>query len=347
MKAIVCTEYGSAEVLQLVEVETPVPRRREVLIRVHATTVTAEDPKLRAFDHPSSHRLPVALLYGYPRPRHGIWGMELAGVIAAVGDGVTRFSVGDRVFGYTGIGLRAHAEYRCLPETGVLAMMPPNMTYAQAAAVPNGALTALVYLRNMAGLRSGENVLVYGASGAVGTAAVQLAKAFGAHVTGVCSTRNVPLVKSLGADEVIDYVQRDFRQDAARYDVIFDTVGRTSMQDVKAVLARRGRYLVTVFGFRDWLRMLWTSLTGGQRMLGGASNFYWKPEDLGLLCTLIAQGRWTSVIDRTYPWREVVAAHRYVEQGHKRGSVVLIVEPASQTDRAEPHGQGFPPPSTR
>jgi NADPH:quinone reductase-like Zn-dependent oxidoreductase len=177
----------------------------------------------------------------------------------------------------------------------------------------------------MAGLRPGENVLVYGASGAVGTAAIQLAKAFGADVTGVCSTRNVSLVKSLGADEVIDYTQQDFRQGTARYDIIFDTVGRTSLKDVKASLTRRGRYLVTVFGFGDWLRMLWTSPWRGQRMLGGASNFHWKPEDLELLCTLIAEGRWTPVIDRTYPWLEVAEAHRYVEEGHKRGNVVLIV----------------------
>jgi NADPH:quinone reductase-like Zn-dependent oxidoreductase len=326
MKALRCFEYGSADVLQLVEVETPVPRRREVLVRIQATTVSAEDPKMRAFDHPPLFRLPVALLFGYPRPRRGIWGMEFAGVIAGVGDGVTRFSVGDRVFGYTGVGLGAHAEYRCLPETGILAQVPPSMTFVEAAAVPNGALTALAYLRNMAGLCSGERVLVYGASGAVGTAAVQLAKALGAQVTGVCSTRNVSLVQSLGADEVIDYTQQDFRQGAAaRYDIIFDTVGRTTMKDVRASLTPRGRYLVTVFGLCEMLRMPWTRLRGGQRMIGGASNFHWKPEDLELLCTLIAQGRWASVIDRTYPWLEAAQAHRYVEEGHKRGNVVLIV----------------------
>lgn len=328
MKAMVCSEYGPAEVLQLVEIDTPAPRPREVLVRIYATTVSAEDPKLRAFRHPPLHRLPVAILFGYPRPRRGIWGMEFAGVVVRAGERVTRFCVGDRVFGYTGIGQGAYAEYRCLPETGVLAVMPPSMTYAEAAAIPNGALTALTYLRRMAELRAGESVLVYGASGAVGAAAVQLAKAFGATVTGVCSTRNVSLVSSLGADEVIDYTQHDFRHRATRYDVVFDTVGRTTMQDVKGSLSPRGRYLVTVFGFRDWLRMQWTALTGGQRMLGGASNFYWKSEDLQQLCGLVAQGRWTSVIDRTYPWLEVAQAHRYVEQGHKRGNVVLIVHQA-------------------
>jgi NADPH:quinone reductase-like Zn-dependent oxidoreductase len=329
MKAIVCSEYGSADVLRFTEVETPVPRRRDVLVRIHATTVSAEDPKLRAFNHPPSHRIPVALLFGYPRPRRGIWGMELAGVIAAVGDRVTRFAVGDSVFGYTGIGLGAHAEYRCLPETGVLARMPAGMTYAEAAVVPNGALTALVYLRDMARLQPGEAVLVYGASGAVGTAAVQLANAFGAKVTGVCSTRHVPLVKSLGAHEVIDYTERDFRREPARYDIIFDTVGRTSMKDVRASLSPRGRYLMTVFGMRDWMQMQCSRLAR-QRMVGGASNFLWKAEDLELLCELIAQRRWTSVIDRTYSWLEAAEAHRYVEQGHKCGNVVLLVGPTGQ-----------------
>jgi NADPH:quinone reductase-like Zn-dependent oxidoreductase len=325
MKAIRCFEYGSPEVLQMVELEVPVPRRGEVLVQVHATTVSAEDPKMRAFDHPGFLALPIALLVGYPRPRRGVWGMELAGVVAAVGPGVTRFAVGDRVFGYTGIGLGAHAEYCRVPEAGVLAKIPSRMSCNEAAAVPNGALSALAYLRNLARLRSGEHVLVYGASGAVGTAAVQLAKAFGAKVTGVCSTQNLELVKSLGADQVIDYTERDFRQGPVRYDIVFDTVGRTSMFDVQPVLTPRGRYLVTVFGFRDCLRMVWTWLTGGPRMIGGASNFYWKPEDLHLLCTLFEQGQWTSVIDRTFPWLEAAEAHRYVEQGHKRGNVVLSV----------------------
>jgi NADPH:quinone reductase-like Zn-dependent oxidoreductase len=168
----------------------------------------------------------------------------------------------------------------------------------------------------------------------VGTAAVQLAKAFGAQVTAVCSSRNVSLVQALGADEVIDYTERDFRQGGARYDIVFDTVGRTSMHDVKPLLRRRGRYLVTVFGFRDCLRMLWTWLTGGPRMIGGASNFHWKPEDLALACSLFEQGRWTSVIDRRFTWLEAAEAHRYVERGHKRGNVVLVMDPPD--DRSTP-----------
>lgn len=269
--------------------------------------------------------------------------MELAGVVTAVGAGVTRFSVGDRVFGYTGVGLGAHAEFRCLPETGIVAKIPPRMSYAEAATVPNGALSALAYLRNMAALEAGEHVLVYGASGAVGTAAIQLAKAFGAKVTGVCSARNVSLVKSLGADDVIDYTEQDFRNGPSCYDVVFDTVGRTAMNDVRPLLTRRGRYLVTVFGFRDCLRMFWTWLTRGPRLIGGASNFHWKPEDLTLICTLFEEGRYASVIDRTYPWFEAAEAHRYVERGHKRGNVVLLFQPDGPSERAvhpcEPSGQ--------
>jgi NADPH:quinone reductase-like Zn-dependent oxidoreductase len=332
MKAIACSEYGSADVLKLVEVATPLPRPREVLVRIHASTVSAEDPKLRAFDHPPLHRPAVALIFGYPRPRRGIWGMEFAGEVVARGEGVTRFQVGDRVFGYTGLGLGAHAEYRCLPETGVLAQMPSNLSYAEAAAIPNGALTALVYLRNLAAIQPGERVLVYGASGSVGTAAVQLAKAFGAHVTGVCSTRNLELVLSLGADEVIDYTARDFRE-SGPYDIFFDTIGRTALRDVKSSLAPRGRYLVTVFDFLDTLRMLWTWLRRGQRIIGGASNFHWRAEQLELLCDLIEAGRFKPVIDRSYLLHEAAEAHRYVEEGHKRGNVVLLVRRPNEPTR--------------
>ena len=330
MKAIACSEYGSVDVLRLVEVTTPAPRKHEVLVRIHASTVTAEDPKLRAFEHPPLHRPAVALLYGYPRPRRGIWGLEFAGEIAARGAGVTRFTVGDRVFGYTGVGLGAHAEYRCLPETGVLAKIPASLGYAEAAAIPNGALTALVYLRNLGAVRPGERVLVHGASGSVGTAAVQLAKVFGAHVTAVCSTQNLDLVQTLGADAVIDYTTRDFR-DSGRYDLVFDTIGRTTWHDVQASLAPRGRYLVTVFGFLDSLRMLWTWLARGRRILGTASNFHWCPAQLDFLAGLVEDGRFEPVIDRCYPFDQAAEAHRYVEAGHKRGNVVLLLDHAESS----------------
>ena len=217
-----------------------------------------------------------------------------------------------------------------LPETGVLAKIPASLGYAEAAAIPNGALTALVYLRNLGAVRPGERVLVHGASGSVGTAAVQLAKVFGAHVTAVCSTPNLDLVQTLGADAVIDYTTRDFR-DSGRYDLVFDTIGRTTWHDVQASLAPRGRYLVTVFGFLDSLRMLWTWLARGRRILGTASNFHWCPAQLDFLASLVEDGRFEPVIDRCYPFDQAAEAHRYVEAGHKRGNVVLLLDHAESS----------------
>lgn len=327
MKAVVFTAYGPPEVLELKEVEKPVPGDHEVLVKIHATTVTAEDPKLRSFEHPPLLWLPMGLLFGFRRPRRTILGSELAGEIESVGAKVSLFKPGDQVFGYTGTGFGAHAEYKCMPERGVLAAKPGNMTYAEAAATPNGALTALVYLRNKGNIRRGEKVLIHGASGAVGTAAVQLAKHFGAEVTGVCSARNLELVRSLGADTVIDYTKEDFTERGEAYDIIFDTVGKTSLARVKNSLKPNGRYLVTVFGIAEILQMLWTSLKGGKRVIGGASNLSWRPEDLVVLGGLIEAGELRSVVDRCYPLAEAAEAHRYVEQGHKRGNVVLTVAP--------------------
>jgi NADPH:quinone reductase-like Zn-dependent oxidoreductase len=323
MKAAVFREYGPPEVLAIEEIATPVPKDDELLVRIRAATVSAEDPKMRRFDHPPLFWIPIALLFGYPRPRTRVLGMELSGEVAAVGATVTRFAVGDAIFGYTGIGLGAHAEYRCLSERGVVARKPSGATFEEAAAIPNGALTALVYLRNMARLAPGERVLVYGASGAVGTAAVQLAKHLGAGVTGVCSTRNLDLVRSLGADRVIDYTQESFATERRTYDIVFDTVGQTTFSEVRPVLSHRGRYLVTDFGVRELLQMMWSRLGRGPRVLGGASNFHWNAGDVELLAELMATGRLRAVVDRVYPLSEVVAAHRYVETRRKRGNVVL------------------------
>jgi NADPH:quinone reductase-like Zn-dependent oxidoreductase len=325
MRAAVFDRYGPAEVLTIVELPVPTPKANEVRIRVHAAGVSAEDPKLRAFDHPPLLRLPIGLIFGFRRPRVRILGMEFAGEVDAVGCSVERFRVGDQVFGYTGIGNGAHAEYRCLPEHGVLARKPSNASYVEAAALPNGALTALVYLRNMGRLACAERALIYGASGAVGTAAVQLAKFFGAHVTGVCSTRNLALVASLGADEVCDYTREDFTRHAGAYDVVFDTVGKTTFRQVAPALKERGRYLVTHFGLRELWQMGWTAMLGKKRILGGASNFYWTAELLEELAGLFQKGHLRSVVDRRYPLEDVVLAHRYVEQGHKRGNVVLTM----------------------
>ncbi|WP_437838622.1 NAD(P)-dependent alcohol dehydrogenase [Sorangium sp. So ce1153] len=336
MKAVVYTAYGPPEVLQLAEVDKPAPGSHDVLVRIRATTVTAEDPKLRAFKHPPLLWLPIGMLFGFRRPRRTILGTEFAGEVEAVGKDVTRYREGDPVFGYTGTSFGAHAEYKCIPERAIMAAMPSKLSYEQAASIPNGALTALVYLRNMARLRPHENVLVYGASGAVGTAAVQLAKALGARVTGVCSGRNLALVESLGADEVIDYTRQDFTRNGQAYDIVFDTIGKTSMAEVEGSLRPRGRYLVTVFGIREILRMLWTSLVGGKRILGGASNFHWTPADLAYLRDLIEAGKLTAVIDRSYPLADAAQAHRYVEAGHKRGNVVLTVDGPPRAATSDP-----------
>lgn len=325
MKAVVFDTYGPADVLRIEEVARPEPRDNEVRVRVHAAGVSAEDPKMRAFDHPPMLRLPIALLFGYPRPRTRVLGMELSGVVDAVGAAVTRFRVGDPVFGYTGIGLGAHAEYRCLREDGVLAHRPSALADEDAAVATNGALTALVYLRDFARLRAGERVLVYGASGAVGTAAVQLAKHFGAHVTGVCSAGNAELVRAIGADQTIDYAREDFADADEAYDVVFDTVGKTTITRVRRCLTPRGRYLVTVFGLRELAQMVWTRFVPGVRMLGGASNFRWNAEDLAWLAAAMATGALRPVVDRCYPMAQAADAHRYVEAGHKKGNVVLRI----------------------
>lgn len=339
MNAIVFDRYGPADVLTLAQVPTPAPRAREVRVRIHAASVSAEDPKLRAFDHPPLLHLPVGLLFGFRRPRIRILGMELAGVIDAVGSEVTRFQVGDEVFGYTGIWHGAHAEYRCLPESALLVRKPAGTSFAEAAAIPNGGLTALVYLRSMGRLRAGERVLIYGASGAVGTAAVQLAKHLGAHVTAVCSSRNVELVRSLGADHVIDYLREDCTKSSARYDIVFDTVTKLSWSRVRPILTPVGRYLVTQFSLVDLLRMAWTALRKGPRIIGGASNFHWTSEVLEELAALVHDGCLRTVVDRAYPLGEAAEAHRYVERGHKRGNVVLLIAPHADTDAGVEHFQ--------
>jgi NADPH:quinone reductase-like Zn-dependent oxidoreductase len=346
MNAMVLTRYGSPDVLQLQQRERPVPRADELLIRIHAATVSAEDPKLRSFDHPPLFWLPLVFVMGFPWPRKRILGMELSGEVAAVGTRVTRFDVGQQVFGYTGLGLGAYADYICLKQTALLAVKPPSVSHTEAAAIPNGALTALVYLRNLAQLRAGESVLIYGASGAVGTAAVQLARYFGAHVTAVTSTRNLELVKSLGADAVIDYTRQNFYEMGARYDIVFDTVGKCSLARLKRALKPSGRCLLTVFGVWEMLQMLGSAVTRRQRVLGGASNFSWTPEDLALLADLVEQGRLKAVIDRCYPLAQVAEAHRFVERGHKRGNVVLEMDTAasaatSSSCPSDPDPRGF------
>ncbi len=322
MKAIVCTKYGPPEVLQLQEVEKPVPKDNEVLIKVHAATATTAGLSGRA-GKPYFARF----VTGLTKPKKNVLGMELAGEIEAVGKDVGLFKEGDQVFGMTGIALGAHAEFKCMPQDGALVMQPSNMTYEESVAVVEGGLTALNFLRNKANIQSGQKVLINGASGSVGTAAVQVAKYFGADVTGVCSTTNLELVKSLGADKVIDYTKEDFTKSGQTYDIIFDTVGKSSFSVCKGSLKQKGIYLdagklATIFP------MLWTSMFGSKKAILAAT--YLRPareitKDLVFLKELIEEGKIQSVIDRRYPLEQTAEAHGYVEKGHKKGNVVITV----------------------
>ncbi len=325
MKAAVYERYGPPEVLKIKDIEKPIPGDREVLIRIHATTVTAECPKQRGLTFPLLLRIPFGLMFGFTKPRKQILGFEFAGEIEAIGSRVEHFKPGDNVYGYTGLSFGAYAEYKCMPENGLVARMPSNLDYEEAAAITNGALTALVFLKKKGRIQRGENVLIYGASGAVGTASVQLAKYFGATVTGVCSTRNVELVRSLGADHVVDYTKEDFTQLGETYDVIFDTVGKTSLTRCKNLLNKGGRYLLTEFGPSAIVQMLWTSVAGSKRVIGAASNMSWETKDLHFLNELIEGARFKPVIDRCYPLEHIREAHRYVEQGRKTGNVVITI----------------------
>ena len=319
MKAIVYTKFGPPDVLKLSEVEKPAPRNNEVLIRIYATTVAAEDPGTRS----------TPGLNGLRKPKKPILGWYLAGEIEAIGDEVTLFKKGDQVFGSAGMSYGTYAEYKCMSEDGALAIKPVKLTYEEAAAIPNGALTALPFLRDKGKIQRGQKVLINGASGSVGTAAVQLAKFNGAEVTGVCSTTNLELVRSLGADKVIDYTQEDFTRDGQAYDIIFDAVGKRSFSGCKDSLKPEGIYLTTVPTLAILLQMLWTSLGRNKKVRFAATGLRTankKAKDLVFIKKLIEAGEFHPVIDRRYPLEEIAEAHRYVETGRKKGDVVITVE---------------------
>jgi NADPH:quinone reductase-like Zn-dependent oxidoreductase len=323
MKAMVYHKYGSPDVLQLEEVEKPTPRDNEVLIRIHATVVSTAEMAARKGD-PFIARLATGLI----RPNKTILGSEFAGEIEATGRDVTRFNVGDQVFAATGAGFGAHAEYICLPEDGALANMPANMAYEEAAAVCEGGLTALPFLRDKGKIEHGQKILINGASGAVGTTAVQIARYFGAEVTGVCSTANLELVRSLGADRVIDYTQEDFTNTRQAYDIIFDAVGKSSFSRCKGALKRGGTYLTTVPTLAIIPQMLWTAKVGSKRAViafTGLRPASEKAKDLLFLKELYEAGELKPVIDRRYRLAQAADAHKYVETGHKKGHVVITV----------------------
>jgi NADPH:quinone reductase-like Zn-dependent oxidoreductase len=330
MKAIVYKKYGPPDVLHLEEVEKPAPKEDEVQIKIYATTVNYGDliarnfknTPLRKFNMPLPFWLPTRIFFGFRKPRKKILGSEFAGEIEATGKDVKRFKKGDQVFGYRGMSMGAYAEYLCMPEDGAVAIKPANMTYEEAAVVPYGALMALSLLRKV-NIQPGQKVLVNGASGGIGSAAVQLAKYYGAEVTGVCGTPRLEFVKSLGADKVIDYTKEDFTQSGETYDLVFDILGVSSFSLCKNSLKENGRYLLASFKMKPLFQMLWTSIIGSKKVICAMSTE--SPEDLISIKELVEAGVIKSIIDRTYPLEQTAETHRYVEEGLKKGHIVITV----------------------
>ncbi|MFG0249485.1 MAG: NAD(P)-dependent alcohol dehydrogenase [Phycisphaeraceae bacterium JB051] len=323
MKAITHTRFGSPDVLHLVDIPTPEPTADQVRVKIHASTVTSGDVKMRGFENiPWTMALLARPMFGFFKPRQPILGVSYAGEIDAVGQDVDSFTVGQRVFGITGMNMGTNAQFICVPAGSSISNMPENLPLNEAAAIPFGSLTAMHFLK--AGkIKQGDYVLIYGASGAVGVAAIQIAKNLGATVTGVCSTKNLQRVQSLGADHVIDYTQTDFTQSSQAYDIVFDTVGKTTFGKTKRVLAANGRYLLTAFAIRHLFQMGLVNLLSKRRMVCSVSAD--SRDDLQQIKAMIEAGTYRAVIDRCYPLEDTAEAHRYVDGGHKVGSVVLTV----------------------
>jgi NADPH:quinone reductase-like Zn-dependent oxidoreductase len=332
MKAIIYTKYGSPEVLHLEEMVKPEPKGNEILIKNHATTVNFGDLMARNFKAISPRQFNMLFLFwlltkisfGLNRPKTKILGSEFAGEVEAVGSAVTRFKPGDQVFGFLGQSMGAYAEYFCMPENGVMAIKPANMTYEEAAVLPYGAIMALSLLRK-ANLQPGQKVLINGASGGIGSAAVQIAQYLGAEVTGVCGTPRVDFVKSLGAARVIDYTKEDFTQNGETYDLIFDILGKSSFTRCKNSLKPKGLYLLASFKMKQLLQMMWTSRSNGKKVICAIAPG--NIEDLNSVKELMEAGKIKAIIDRCYPMEQIVDAHRYVEDGFKKGNVVISMMP--------------------
>ncbi len=331
MKAIVYTEFGAPDVLHLEDVQKPTPKENEVLVRVRATPVSYGDLTARNFKNISASEfhmplpllLPARLYFGLSKPKINILGSEFSGEVEAAGRQVRRFKAGDQVMGYLGQRMGAYAEYVCMPADGSLALKPANMSYAEAAAVPYGAIMATSLLRR-ANLQPGSKVLINGASGGIGSAAVQLVQNYGAQVTGVCGTPRLAFVKSLGADQVIDYTKEDFTQNGERYDLIFDILGKSTYSRCKNSLKPGGIYLLASFKMKAVFQMFWTKIAGSHKVICAMASE--KAEDLVFIKELIEAGKFKTIIDRCYPLEQAAEAHRYAESGRKQGHVIITLE---------------------
>lgn len=331
MKAMMYEQYGSPDVLKLKDIEKPMPKDNEVLIRIYASNVNYGDLTTRNFANIPARKfnMPMLLLFlakltsGLKKPKKQILGSEFSGKIEAIGKDVRQFKVGDDVFAYNGMNMGGNAEYICMPENGMIGLKPGNMSYEEASAVPYGGIMGLSLLRKV-NIQNGQKVLVYGASGGIGSIALQLAKHFGAEVTGVCSTPRIDYIKALGADKVIDYTKEDFADSNETYDVFFDILGRSSFSKVKNSLTKNGRYLLASFKTRHLLSMLGTKLGSGKKVICALADE--NPQDLILLKELVEKGEIKSIIDKNFPLEKVAEAHRYIEEGYKKGNVVISIK---------------------
>lgn len=328
MKALIYESYGPPEVLKLVEIEKPSPKENEILIRNHAASVNYGDTLARNFNDvtPGKFNMPflfwfmAKFFFGFSKPKVKILGSEFSGEVEAVGKAVTRFKVGDKVFGYRGQSMGAYAEYLAVPEKSVVTFKPENISYEEAAAIPGGSMVALFILRKL-NIQRGQKILINGASGGNGNFAVQIAKNLGAVVTGVCGTNRVDFVKALGADSVIDYTKEDFTKNGQKYDIIFDVLGRAGFSNCKNSLTENGRYVLVSFKVKQLLQMMWTSSFGNKKVMCVLSPQ--KLDDLVVVTKMIEEGKIKSIIDKAFRMDQAVEAHKYAEQGNKKGNVVI------------------------